>query len=104
MTDWTDERHTEAREWCKGGGSKSRDFAAALDEIERLQVREKDECNQRWIAQIQVNRLKTECDTLREVGQSLVDAYISRRVSFIENALRTMRDVLKQTDANLHRD
>lgn len=38
MSEWTDERHAEACEWCKGGGSKSRDFAAALDEIERLQA------------------------------------------------------------------
>lgn len=35
---WTQEHHTNARAWCKGGGSKSREFAAALDEIERLQA------------------------------------------------------------------
>lgn len=34
--EWTPQRHADARAWCKGGGSKSREFAAALDEIERL--------------------------------------------------------------------
>lgn len=37
MPDWTQECHASGREWCDGGGSKSREFAAALDEIERLE-------------------------------------------------------------------
>lgn len=41
--EWTDERHTEARAWCEGGGSKNREFTAALDEIERLQKEKNDE-------------------------------------------------------------
>jgi len=35
--EWTPQCHADARAWCTGGGSKSRAFAAALDQIERLQ-------------------------------------------------------------------
>ena len=42
MAEWTNQRHAEARTWCKGGGIRSREFAAALDEIERLRGETKE--------------------------------------------------------------
>lgn len=44
--EWNSTRHKEAREWAKGGGAKSRELGAALDEIERLEE-ERDRIEER---------------------------------------------------------